>query len=237
MTVQIPRTTTPEELLAALKRIDLGVPARTNGRTTQHTETWTICRLLSTLAITSRLAFPVSVIHRDRPDFLLQTPDAEVGIEVTEAISQQYAAYCALAERKFPDGFLEPAHSRWGAPALTTDQMRKLLRQPKLTSDGWAGDRAEKEWALFIQSVVDAKLDKLAHPDFKKFNQTWLSVYDNLPLPHIHLGKAIAQLQPLLQDRWSRVPAFEALYVEHGPVIAEITPRGSEHLVLHDLWE
>jgi hypothetical protein len=237
MPVQIPRTTTPEELFAALRRIDLEVSARTNGRTTQHTEAWTICRLLSTLGKANRLAFPVSVIHRDRPDFLLETPNAAIGVEVTEAISQQYAAYSALAEREFPDVFLEPAHFRWGAPALTTDQMRELLRQPQLTSDGWAGERPEQEWALFIQSVVDTKLAKLAPPDFVKFHQTWLSVYDNLPLPHIHLGKAIAHLQPLLQDRWSRVPAFEALYVEHGPVIAEITPRGSEHLVLHDLWE
>jgi hypothetical protein len=237
MPVQIPPTTTAADLFAALKRIDLTVPARTDGRATQHTETWTMCRLLSTLAETNRLAFPISVTHRDRPDFLLRTPEAAIGVEVTEAISQQYAAYSALAEREFPGVFLEPAHFRLGVPELTTDQMRELLRQPQLTSDGWAGHRPEQEWALFIQSVVDAKLAKLAHSEFDKFDQTWLSVYDNLPLPNINLGRAIAHLQPLLHDRWSRDPAFHALYVEHGPIIAEITPRGSQHLVLNDLWE
>jgi hypothetical protein len=236
MSVQIPSATTPEELFATLKRVELTVPARTDGRTTGHTETWTICHLLSTLAKAQRLAFPVSVTHRDRPDFLLQTPNIAIGVEVTEAIPQQYAAYAALAEREFPNVFLEPAHFHWGAPELTTEQLRGLLRQPQLTSDGWAGDRPEQEWAHFIQSVVDTKLAKLAHPDFRKYRRTWLSVYDNLPLPHIHLSRAIALLQPLLRGRWSCVPAFDALYVEHGPVIAEITPRGSEHLVLHDLW-
>lgn len=149
MPVEIPPTTNAEELFAALARIDLSVPARTDRRTTHHTETWTICRLLSTLAKTGHLVFPVSLSHRDRPDFLLQTGKTKIGVEVTEAISQQYAAYCALAEREFPNAFLEPAHFRWGAPQLTTEQMRELLRQPQLTSDGWAGDRPEQESAPF----------------------------------------------------------------------------------------
>ncbi len=56
------------------------------------------------------------------------------------------------------------------------------------------------------------------------------------PEPNVHLGKAIAFLRPLVQDRWSRTPSFDTLFVEHGPVIANFTASGSEHLVLNDLW-
>ena len=160
-----------------------------------------------------------------------------IGVEVTEAISEQYAAYCALAERDFPGVSLEPAHFRWGAPKLTTEEMRELLRQGQLTSDGWAGDRPEQEWALFIQSVVNMKVAKLAHPDFAKFDNNWLSIYDNLPLPNIHLGKAISFLLPLLQDYWFRIPCFDAVFVEHGPVIIQISAKGSDRLILEDLWK
>jgi hypothetical protein len=160
-----------------------------------------------------------------------------VGIEVTEAISEQYAAYCALAAREFPDVLLEPAHFRWGVRKLSVNQMRDLLRQSQLTSSGWAGDRPEQEWALFIQSVVRTKLGKLACADFCKFDRNWLSVYDNLPLPHIHLGRAITYLQPLLEDLWLGAPGFDTLFVEHGPVIAEITAKGSTQFLLNDLWD
>ena len=149
-------------------------------------------------------------------------------------MSQQYAAYCALAEREFPDVFLEPGHFPWVAQGLTVEEMRDLLRQNRLTSDGWAGESPEREWALFIQSVVDTKF---AHPDFGKFEQNWLAVYDNLPLPNVHLAKAIGFLRPLLADRWRQEPSFEVLFVERGPVIARITENASEHLLLNDVWE
>ena len=236
MPIDIQAVSGSEELCAALQRVDISVPARTEGRATHHTETWTICRLLSTLANAKGLSYPLSVNHRDKPDFLINTGNIRIGVEITEAISAQYAAYCALAEREFPDVFLEPAHFRWGAPNLTVEEMRQMLRQSQLTSDGWAGDRPEQEWALFIQSVVDTKLAKLAQLDFAKFDRNWLSIYDNLPLPNVHLGKAIAFLRPLVQDRWSRTPSFDTLFVEHGPVIANFTASGSEHLVLNDLW-
>lgn len=238
MAVHIPAVTNSQELFSALKRIDISVPARIDGRKTDHTETWAICRLLSTLAKADRLEFPASVASRDRPDCLIRAGSAKVGVEITEAISPQFAAYCALAEREFPDVFLQPGHFRWGAPELTVAEMRQLLAQSqKITSEPWVGDRAEQEWALFIQSVVDIKLEKLARPGFEVFDQNWLAVYDNLPLPNVHLGKAITYLRPLIEDRWSRVPGFNMLFVEHGPVIAQITATRSEHLILHDLWE
>jgi hypothetical protein len=236
MPLDITSVLSSNDLLATLRKVDISVPQRIDGRSTDHTETWVIARLLSTLAKLDRLPFPLSVTHRDRPDIHLQSRNENIGIELTEAISEQYAAYCALAEREFPDVFLEPAHFRWGAPTLTVEQMRALLRQSQLTCDGWVGDRPEQEWALFIQSVVDTKLAKLAREDFAKFDQNWLAVYDNLPLPHIHLGRAIAFLRPLLQHRWTAKPGFGVLFVEHGPMIARITADGSEHLVLNDLW-
>jgi hypothetical protein len=236
MAVNIPTTACSDELFALLRQIDISVPGRTQKRTTHHAETYTICHLLSTLGAAGRLTFPASLEHRDKPDFLLEDAGKSIGIEVTEAISQQYAAYCALAEREFPSALLELGHFRWDSPERTAEEMRALLRQRKLTSEGWAGNAPEREWALFIQSAVDNKLAKLARPDFAKFDCNWLSIYDNLPMPNIHLGDAITLLRSLLQDRWSQSPRFDALLVEHGPVIAYITAAGSEHLLLEDLW-
>lgn len=236
MPLNIPSATSPNDLFTKLAGIDISVPGRIDGRNTEHTETWTIARLLSTLAESGNLDFPVSLTHRDRPDFLVKSGSAEVGVEVTEAISKQYAAYCALAEREFPDVFLEPSYFCWDAPSLTTEQMRELLRQSQMTADGWVGERPEQEWALFIQSVVDNKIAKLRHTDFAKYSENWLAIYDNLPLPNIHLTKAIGFLSPLLQERWPRKPCFDVIFVEHGPVIARITLHGTNCMVLNDLW-
>lgn len=237
MPINISSVATANELFAKLRKIDISVPGRIDGRTTDHTETWTIARLIATLANNHRLRFPVSVHHRDRPDSIVHSGHTKIGVEITEAISPQYAAYCALAEREFPGVLIEPAHFRWDAPPMVAEQMRTLLRQSQLTSNGWAGDRPEQEWALFMHSIVDTKLTKLARADFAKFDWNWLAVYDNLPLPTIDLAKGIEFLRPLLKDRWVQTPRFDALFVEHGPVIARITSTDSEHLILNDLWE
>ena len=200
-------------------------------------ERWTICRLLSVLAHAERLAFPVSLRHRDRPDFLIATGETQIGVEVTEAISEQYAAYSALAEREFPEALLEPGHFYWGAPELSVQEMRKLFRQTQLSAKPWMGDRPEREWALYIQSVVDAKLSKLESSEFEKFDLNWLSIYDNLSLSNDRLEKGIAFLRPLLHERWSRAPSFDTVYIEHGPVIAEISLAETNYFVLHDRWE
>ena len=81
---------------------------------------------------------------------------------------------------------------------MSTQQMRELLSSTQLSSDGWSGNQAELEWALEIRSIVDDKLTKLAHVDFEKCNRNWLAIYDNLPLPHVHLGNAVALLLPRL---------------------------------------
>lgn len=236
MATNIAIAKTKNDLVSILRNIDISVPLRTEGRKSHHAERWTICRLLSTLAEYDALVFPLSLIDRERPDFLLQCSETRVGIEVTEAISEQYAAYVALAEREFPDALLEPAHFRWGAPNMSVEDMRNLLRQDQLTSSGWAGDRPEREWALYIESVIETKLSKLSKPGFDLFPENWLAIYDNLPLHNIDLEKAIGFLLPKLSHIWAKSPMFHSIYIEHGPVIIQFSPNETAHMVLNDLW-
>jgi len=236
MPVAISSAANKADIQTQLRNIDISVPLRTNGRTTNHTETWTVCHLLATLAETDIVNYPVSVEHRDRPDFLVQFGEKQIGIEVTEAIPEQYAAYSALAEREFPDVFLEPGHFRWGKEKRSTEEMRILLRQNRLSAPPWMGDSAEREWALYIQSVVESKLTKLAKPGFGHFSDNWLSIYDNLPISHIDLEKAISFLIPTLVPYWTQSPSFSTIYIEHGPVIAMLSQSEVSHLLLCDLW-
>ena len=167
-TVDISPAPDSDTLRKVLRTIDITVPLRTEGRKTTHTERWIVCRLLSTLDRQGHLCFPVSVTHRDKPDFLVTQGSLQVGIEATEAISEQYAAFSALAEREFPDILLDPGHFRWDSPRKTVEEMREILRQGRLTAAPWIGDRPEEEWALYMESIVRTKLGKLRRLDFTK---------------------------------------------------------------------
>jgi hypothetical protein len=226
------------DLIAALGGIDVAVPARTGGRKTHHTETYIACRLLSTLAKAELLTFPLSVSRRDppndRPDVVMHTGDDQIGIEITEAIPEGFAAMCALAEKEFPDRRLHVDLFPWDAETLSKDEMRALLRKDARSATCWIGDTPEKEWASFISKVVKNKLRKLAGDGFQLFDENWLAIYDNLPLTDVYLADAISLLKPLVADMWASVPAFNALFIERGPVIAKVTVGASEHFVIDD---
>ena len=241
MLLRLTNIQSPTGLLSALSEIDVAVPPRTDGRRTHHTETYIACRLLSTLTANNRLVFPVSVSRRDppndRPDVLMHTGDVRVGIEITEAIPKRFAALCALAEKEFTHQWLPADLFQTDAGASSKNEMRARLRAAAKPDGGWLGNAPETEWASFIRGRVEDKLAKLAQHDFGKFDQNWLSIYGNLPRPNLHLARAIEILRALLKRLWVAVPKFDAVFIEHGPVIARITAEETEHLVINNLWQ
>lgn len=223
-------------LLKILSGTDLSVPARINGRKTEHTEKWSICRLLSTLADHDRLEYPLNLIHRDRPDFLLNSGTQSIGIEITEAVSKEFAAYCALAEREYPDVFIDPGLFRWGAPPRSAQEMRELLGKGRLVSNGWDGESAEEEWAQYIDSIIQKKLEDTTKEGYEIFPKRFLAIYDNLPLPYVYLEKAANKLIEKCGYNWEHENHFESIFVEHGPVILEVKQNETNYHGLKDLW-
>lgn len=236
MTTLIAGANNEAELYSALQKIDISVPGLSEGRTTKHTEIWTICRLLSSLAHAGKLTYPLTVSHADKPDFFAYLGDSKIGIEVTEATSQNYAECRALAAREFPDAIIDLGLFRPGKPKLSAAEIRKSLSEKRLRSEGWGGNSVEHEWASYIQARVDEKLIKLPRYNIHDCPETWLSIYSNTPLPNVHQEEALDILYPLLRDYWSRTPAFAALFIEYGQTIIRITAKGWEKFTLHDLW-
>jgi len=224
------------ELLQALRGTDIRVPARTKGRTTHHVEKYTICHLLSALAMANEITFPLSVCQQDRPDVLMHACYSRIGVEITEAIPKQFARLCALMGRKYPNYWLPAIHFPWNTPNLSANDMCQLLQKHTVSCGGWVADEPEREWSDFILRVVDEKLKTLGNPDFEKYDRNWLSIYDNLPLPNVKIPQAVTKLRLLLENRWCLDPAFDTLFVEHSFTVVKITPTTSNCLVVNNLW-
>lgn len=234
----------PEEFYSALRAIDISVPKRgecTHDERKTQAEIWTVFRLLSSLTRANRVTFPITVIKRDRPDFYVRFATTEVGIEASEITDEKYSKYLTLAAEEFPEAIHDPGLFRPGNPNLSKDQMRVLLKeasQPRarLMSKPWVGDSAEAEWADYVVSRVESKLGALARKGFESFQQNWLSMYGNAPPPNIDVEVAMRLLLPRLEGFWTKNPSFDALYVEEGETIIQITATGWEQIGLDDIW-
>jgi hypothetical protein len=233
-----------DDLLKALADVDISVPGRTKGRTTEHTERYSICHLLSTLAETDYLSYPLCLTKRERPDFLLNCNEQTIGIEITEATSHDYSSYQALIEHKKPGHFIEPTHFRHGK-TLGNERKKDLLQKDKLTGVPWSGDEVEKEWSLFIKDAIEKKTKKLQEDSFSKFDQNWLVIYDNSPPSFLNeedLIPYIETLFPIRSSFWFDLIFIESSWFKKDSSVSEakifaLSDCDQKYLSVNDVWK
>ena len=223
------------ELLEQLGAIDIAVPLRTEGRTTEHCERWSICRFLATYAATNLLSYPLRLEKRERPDFLLQLPSGDVGIELTEAVPPGWAWADARREKLNYDNLVFLDRFRPGEAQRSKDEIDTIARGDTWGA-GWVGDAPEKEWAEVMAYFSLRKAKVLAKPGYERFGTDWLLIYDNWPLPAVNEPKAAAYFAERLRALEAPLP-FERIFVECGHAIWQFESPEHTRQPIVDIWK
>ena len=173
-----------EELRQQLGSIAIPVRPIGEGRRGDAPEKRSLAHLLSALHSAGRLAYPLAVCKRERPDFLLQANGINIGVEHTEAVPQNDARKTALINRTMGGqaAYLIP-HRRPGEPEKSTEELMGELA-PRFASPPWCGDSAERLWAEAMLHFVKRKVATSSKNGFERFTRNWLLIYDNWPLPN-----------------------------------------------------
>lgn len=166
------------ELLDNLRARDVRVPRRTEGRTTELSETWITCRFLATAVGAGLLGFPLRVEPGERPDLVVTMRSGRVGIEITEAVPEDGARVAAYSEHKGTNEFRfipryrvnDPRRSRAEVDEIARGKARILPRM---------GNSVERDWVEAMLYLVARKAESFAKPGFKEHPSNWLLVYDN----------------------------------------------------------
>ncbi len=223
-----------DELLVILKRIDISVSIRTEGRTTEQCEKWSICRFLASFAESEFIRFPVNITHRDKPDFLLQHSFGNVGIEVTEVVAENDAAIDAYREHQQIKGLFFSKHHNPGEPRL-----RGSVLVSKATSNesgvGWEGASVEREWGQAMQAFIYEKKQKTSKSGFQLFGKNWLLMYDNWSLPAVNQEVAAEMLFHSMQAE--EFEPFERIFVECSKKIWAFSSTGFYSMPINELWD
>jgi hypothetical protein len=221
-----------KELLTILASLDVTVSDRAS-RVTKEVEKRAICYFLSTAVSIDFLEFPISVQHSDRPDFVLKMGGKKIGIEHTEAISEDEAYYSALREKGYgPEVYslrrLQPGQK----PTSRKEAINEI--ESDLNGDVWEGDQPEYEWANAMAHFVNVKTKKLAQEGFNKYSENWLLIYDNWPVPKVDRDKSIKYLRNILMKKSS---PFDFVFILNDHFFCSISSSKSESYPLNDLWK
>lgn len=222
------QVSTPEDLFRELAKLGISVPLRSQGRTKEDTERYSLAYLISSIPA-SRLPFPLSVTHGDRPDFVLSGPYLSIGVEHTEAVPQNVAQSDVIRESGVgPDVYFTP-HATPGEPVKKGRMLRQEIERDE-AGDGWVGDSPEREWAEAMLHFAIEKARKAMAPGFARHEKNWLLVYDNWPLPAVKHAVAAEYFGELLH--FSNVfEAFDSIFVLDSVHLCEFRPPHLLHLV------
>jgi hypothetical protein len=225
----------PAELLTQISAIDITVLPRTEGRTTEQCERWSICRFLAAYAETKFIQYPLRLEKRERPDFLLQFSSDRVGIEVTEAVPPDWAWANARREKLNSNKliFLQQFHP--GEPQRSAEEIDKIARSEN-PGDGWGSDSPEREWAEAMLHFSLQKAGKLLKPGYERFDGNWLLIYDNWPLPAVDESKAAAYFMRRLMALDVPLP-FDRVFVECERTIWQFQVPTYSPQPIRDLWK
>ena len=208
-----------DDFARLLAQIDIDVPGRSEGRRNHHAERYCMAHFLATFP-QARLEFPLAVTHTDKPDFVLSMPNGEIGVEHTEAVPENVARAQSLREKGLgPEMYFIP-HANPGEPRKTAEELRQEIEADD-GGDGWVGDSAEHEWEAAMCHHIRQKLSKATAHGFSRFEQNWLLVYDNWPLPHINFGKAANLLLPRAKEM-NAFKVFDAIFVLNDSHMCEL---------------
>ena len=224
------------DLLRQLRGIDTTVPPRHCKRTKEHTERAAICSFLSAFAETNMFDYPLTIVKREKPDFILRTCLETIGIEITEAVRRSDAYVDAYADSKGIEALRminkEPALNE----DITHNEAKEIAEGNQADSPGYEGNESEDKWTEDMFSIIAKKKDKFSN--YEKCDKNWLYIYDNLlhPMP----SRRLASENMSLKLKSSKDVPFNRIFIEFAPndEIAQLDVIGGEvtfHAVINSL--
>ncbi len=173
-----------------------------------------MARFVATEAESSLLRYPLTVEHRDKPDFVLEMRGVPIGIECVEAVPKEWYEIEAIRERKYPDAL------NWGHRFRPGEKVFSLKEKDEIASGSragppWVGDMAERQWAEALEYFIRLKTDKLRSGNYGEFSKMWLLIQDEWRVPlysYEDIRKAATFCISLIGDL--RVePCFSSIFI------------------------
>ncbi|EGS6498578.1 hypothetical protein I9F74_001886 [Vibrio parahaemolyticus] len=186
-----------------LEQLNVVVPPRGKQRTTEHCETWTIHKALSTLHYHNVISFPISLEKSEKPDYWIEMSGKTYGVELTEIIHPDYARAQTLPEAQKDNSVLDPSLFKWGQASRSTNELREIAAKEKLTGAPWVGDSVEREFAQSIADTLVGKQKKLkAH--YKRADVDVLLIYHNQSSPSLDYAQGLEFVKKKLASCWGQ---------------------------------
>ena len=158
------------------------MPKRSEGCTTTHVETLLFSRLIQRFIDKPFWEYPLTIIYKDRPDFMMLFKEQCIGIEVTEQWSKNYGKALSMLEES--QGLLMASDFSYSEneKKIKGHKIAKLVETRDITGPPVMGNSDDINWIKRTISTIEIKHQKyIKYPSFKSFNKNILLIFDVRP--------------------------------------------------------
>ena len=210
--------TSPDDLHAQLRAIDIAVPLVSEGRTKEHREQYMMARLLATMAKAGQLEFPLDLVHGEKPDFTLSLAGFELGAECVEAVPPEHYHIEDIRERLYPGAMNFGQKFEPGEQNFTSDEKHEIASGER-AGPPWMPAAMRRNWVASMEYVIAGKTAKLRKGNYAASATNWLLVQDEWPNAlHFYpqkvreaAGELLVRLEPFFS-----LPAFQSIFIASG---------------------
>lgn len=183
-----------------------------------------LATILPAMCRRSGYAFPLSIVHRDKPDFLLRFSDNAVGLEVTRLLAPALAHATATASR-LHTGFT-PTRFDFDSQKRSKVEMELAITAPSVGLTDWRPIFDER-YVHQVLAIVEDKKQKILYNGQAPADEHWLLIDEHHRMSDIQLGFVVKTTLERLFDHWSAEPHFARVLILSESVLVDLNSVNS----------
>jgi hypothetical protein len=155
---------------------------RSEGRDTNEVEMKIFADFIINVPNKNLWSYPVKITHQDRPDFLIETTQKRIGIEVTEQWSKHFGKALSMSEHI--DGFIEYSdfNLKNDNKKKSGKEIARLVSKTNLTGPPSMGYQEEENWIQRTINTIERKIKKFSsYPNNQSYDDNFLLIFDVSP--------------------------------------------------------
>lgn len=172
-------------------------------------------------SLSQRIAFqfPLTIIHRDKPDFLLVFQDRCISVEVVRFLSSA-RAHATTTARRLGIGFI-PTRYDFGSPTRTREQMEQSLVALSVGLTDWR-PIFDRQYVEEILRLVQEKKQKVLIESTVDAAEHWLLIEDEHDMSDLQIDYVIRASLDGLQPHWASQPHFSRILLLSRPLLVDM---------------
>lgn len=164
-----------------------------------------------------RLSFPIKIISRQSPDFIIvyESQNKEIGLEHTRATLESFKIAESELEKYPTESLIELSYySPFVKIPKKQSDIGIIASKDPLEGEGWVGDQVEYQWVEIMLDAIKRKVELLNGQHFEIKQENILFIEDDSPVDFVkHEDDAIRILKQKYKQNSFKNHIFSRVHI------------------------